>query len=176
MRYRIQHAGRLDRLVAGYAVDEGGKLREWEPACGGRYAQPPIFPSELVSTADDYLAFARMLLDGGCGPQGQVLSPESVQLMLTDHITPKQKAASPFFPGFWDRHGWGYGGAVTTAAGVGNGHSGSYGWMGGFGTSVLIDPIACMTTIVMIQRLMRGPDDAGLTEEVQAAAYAALES
>jgi CubicO group peptidase (beta-lactamase class C family) len=167
--------GSLDRLVAGYAADNGGTLREREPASGGGYAQPPVFPSELVSTADDYLAFARMLLDGGRGPHGQVLSPTSVRLMMTDHITPDQKAASPFFPSFWDHHGWGYGGVVTTDA-LGAGHPGSYGWMGGFGTSVLIDPVARMTTILLIQRLMRGPDDAALTTEVQGAAYVALQS
>ena len=29
--------------------------------------------------------------------------------MTTDQITPEQKAASPFFPGFWDNRGWGFG-------------------------------------------------------------------
>lgn len=163
-------AGSLGRLPAGYAMQGAGVLREVEPAGGGSYASPPVFPSELVSTADDYLAFARMLLDGGRGPYGRVLSRDGVRLMMTDHVTAAQKAASPFFPGFWDRQGWGFGGAVTTAAG-GPGAPGSYGWMGGFGTSVLIDPAARTTTIVLAQRLMRGPDDAALHTEVRAAAH-----
>ncbi len=29
----------------------------------------------------------------------------SVELMTIDHITPEQKAASGFFPEFWDSHG-----------------------------------------------------------------------
>ncbi len=168
-------AAMLERLPAGYAIGPDGGLREHEPAGGGSYAQPPAFPSELVSTADDYLAFARMLLDEGRGPHGRVLSPDSVRLMMTDHITQAQKAASPFFPGFWDRNGWGFGGAVTTGPG-GGGHPGSYGWGGGFGTSVLIDPVARMTTILLTQRLMRGPEDAALTAEIQTAAYAGLEN
>ena len=161
------------RLVAAYTIGEGGRLQEWEPAGGGSYAQPPIFPSELVSTADDYLAFARMLLENGFGPSGRVLSAASVRLMMTDHITPEQKAVSPFFPGFWDRQGWGYGGAVTTIAG-GSASPGSYGWMGGLGTSVLIDPTVRMTTILMTQRLMRGPEDTVVHTDVQSSAYAAL--
>jgi hypothetical protein len=44
--------------------------------------------------------------------------------------------------------------------------------MGGLGTSVLIEPVARMTVIVMSQRLMRGPDDAGLHVEVQGCALA----
>ena len=164
----------LDRFTAAYATDEAGGLREWDPARGGFYAQPPLFPNGLVCTADDYLAFARMLLDEGRGPRGPVLSAASVRRMMTDHITPQQKAASPFFPGFWDHQGWGYGGAVTTSRG-GAGNPGSYGWMGGLGTSVLIDPAARMVTLVLTQRLMGGPGDAGLTGAIQAAAYAALE-
>lgn len=87
--------------------------------------------------------------------------------MMTDHITAEQKACSPFFPGFWQQHGWGFGGAVTTGPGEGAGSIGSYGWVGGFGTGFLIDPNTGMTTIVMTQRLMRGPDDATLIERVQ---------
>ena len=161
----------LDRLAAAYAMGDDGALREWEPACGGSYAGPAIFPSELVSTADDYLAFARMLLDGGAGPGGRVLSAASVRLMMTDHITPAQKAASPFVPGFWDHQGWGYGGAVTTSPGAGPA-PGSYGWMGGLGTGVLIEKAARMVVIVLSQRLMQGADDAALVNAVQAAARA----
>ena len=161
-------SGSLGRLPAAYAM-EGGRLEEWEPAGGGSYARPPLFPSELVSTVDDYLAFARMLLADGRGSHGQLLSAQSVRRMMTDHITAEQKAVSPFFPGFWTRQGWGYGGAVTTAPG-GVSAPGSFGWMGGLGTSVVIDPVARMTVIVMSQRLMRGPDDAGLHVEVQGCA------
>ncbi len=164
-------AGALDRFAACYALDEDGKLREWDSARNGEYARPPAFTTELVSTADDYFAFARMLLDEGRGPHGQVLAPGSVRLMMTDHLTPQQKALSPFFPGFWDNRGWGFGGAVTLAGGRGAGRPGSYGWAGGFGTTVLIDPQSRMTTIVLTQRLMRGPEDATIHNAVQELAY-----
>jgi len=57
----------------------------------------------LVSTADDYLAFGRMMLNKGKLGSERVLSRLAIELMTTDHITPEQKAASPFFPGFWDK-------------------------------------------------------------------------
>ena len=57
--------GSLDRLATCYAQADGGGLEVWDAARGGEYTRPPAFPGELVSTADDYLAFARMLLDEG---------------------------------------------------------------------------------------------------------------
>ena len=101
-----------------------------------------------------------MLQRGGDG----LLSPASVRRMIQDHITPQQKAASPFFPGFWDTTGWGYGGAVVTSRADGGPHPGSYGWTGGFGTSFAIDPEAGVITILLTQRLMRGADDTAIAE------------
>jgi CubicO group peptidase (beta-lactamase class C family) len=53
----------------------------------------------LVSTVDDLLAFGRMMLDGGALGRERILSRPTVELMTIDHITPEQKAASPFFAG-----------------------------------------------------------------------------
>jgi CubicO group peptidase (beta-lactamase class C family) len=131
------------RLAACYILDDGGRLQEWAPTRGGAdVLAAPSFPNALLSTADDYLAFACMLLDEGHGPRRRILQRDSVRLMMSDHITPAQKAASPFFPGFWETHGWGFGAAVTLAAGAGGaaGQTGSYGWAGGFSTTMLIDP------------------------------------
>jgi CubicO group peptidase (beta-lactamase class C family) len=165
-------ANALNRLTTCYELVDAGTLREWEPARQGADVGPPTFPNALLSTADDYLAFARMLLDEGQGPHGRVLTRESVRLMMTDHITSEQKSASPFFPGFWDHTGWGFGGAVTLQ---GAGRPGCYGWIGGFGTSVLLDPSTRMTTIVLTQRLMRGPNDTAIHEQVQQLAYQSLD-
>lgn len=38
----------------------------------------------------------------------RVLAPSSVAQMIADQLTPAQKAASPFVPGFWDGRGWGF--------------------------------------------------------------------
>ena len=167
-------AGNLDRLAVAYAREEAG-LAIWDEAAGGRYASPPAFPSLLVSSADDYLAFARMLLGKGRGPAGRILSRASVALMLSDQLTPEQKAASPFFPGFWDDHGWGFGGAITTRRSAISANPGSYGWSGGFGTHMVIDPAEDLFAMLWTQRLMTGADDTALSRDLFTLAYAAID-
>jgi CubicO group peptidase (beta-lactamase class C family) len=109
-----------------------------------------------------------MLLRGG----GDVLSAQSVARMMQDHITPEQKAASPFFPAFWDDKGWGYGGAVVTRGSEDGPLPGSYGWDGGFGTSFTADPTVRTVTILLLQRMMRAPDDTALAAALRRVAYA----
>jgi len=62
-------ASKLDRLATSYATNsETGVLELYDPAEGGQWSRPPAFPSGgvgLVSTVDDYLAFARMMLNQG---------------------------------------------------------------------------------------------------------------
>ena len=120
------------------------------------YASPPVFPSGaggLVSTVDDYLAFARLLLAGGVHQGRRLLSAESVREMTRDQLTAEQKAASAatFFPGFFDAHGWGYGVGVSTAPDAVSPIPGRYGWDGGFGTSWLNDASRGLVAIVMTQ-------------------------
>src|SRR5439155_25674448 len=103
---------KLDRLQTCYQGDA-----VFDEARGGRFARPPVFESGgggLVSTVDDYLAFGRMMLAKGLHGRERILSRPSVELMTADHITAEQKAASDFFPGFWDNRGWGFGMAVVT--------------------------------------------------------------
>jgi CubicO group peptidase (beta-lactamase class C family) len=81
--------------------------------------------------------------------------------MTTDQITPEQKAASEFFPGFWDARGWGFGLSVITRRTQLGGNPGRFGWDGGYGTSAYMDPSEDMVAILMTQRLWdspRGPD------------------
>jgi CubicO group peptidase (beta-lactamase class C family) len=165
----------LDRLATCYARDDAGALQIWDPAHGGRYARPPAFPSLLASTADDFLAFARMLLRDGAHAGQRLLAPKSAALMMTDQLTAEQKAASPFFPGFWDTKGWGFGGAVVTRRDPTGAHPGSYGWAGGFGTNFIVDPAADLVAILLVQRLMRGPNDMALNEEFLTLAAQAIE-
>ena len=68
----------------------------WDEARGGLWTRPPVFESGgggLVSTADDYLAFGRMMLNQGRHGAGRILSRPTVELMTADHLTPEQKAA-----------------------------------------------------------------------------------
>jgi len=146
-----------DRLATFYRADPAsGRLEVFDEARGGRFARPPVFESGgggLVSTVDDFLAFGRLMLNKGkCGSE-RILSRLSVELMTTDHIIAEQKAASPFFPGFWDDRGWGFGVSIVTRRNDVAGVPGRFGWDGGYGTSWYVDPTEDMVAILMTQRL-----------------------
>ena len=86
---------KLDRLATSYMPSwQTGALEVYDPAEGGDWSRPPVFPNGaggLVSTADDYLAFAQMLMDNGRHGKTRILSRPSVELMTTDQLTPEQK-------------------------------------------------------------------------------------
>jgi CubicO group peptidase (beta-lactamase class C family) len=165
--------GKIGRLATAYGRTPDGALEASDEAAG--YDAPPIFPSELVSTADDYLAFTRMLLAKGRGPTGRVLSRASVLLMMTDQITPEQKAISPFFGDFWENSGWGLGGSVATRRHDIAANPGAYSWAGGFGTNFVTDPAEGLTAILMTQRMMQSADDTTPARTLFTLAYAAID-
>jgi CubicO group peptidase (beta-lactamase class C family) len=151
-------ADKLDRFAGcGVFTDPQGQAHRMDAdGAQSAYASAPTFPSGaagLVSTVDDYLAFARMLLTGGVHRGQRLLSAESVREMTRDHLSADQKAASAatFFPGFFDTRGWGYGLAVITRADAVSPVPGRYGWDGGFGTSWINDPARNLVAIVMTQ-------------------------
>ncbi len=170
---------KLDWLATCYQADaETGRLAVYDPARGGRWENPPAFASGgggLVSTVDDFLAFGRMMLRGGRHGTERILSRQSIELMTRDHLTPAQKAASPFFPGFWDDNGWGFGVAVTTARNGLGPAPGSFGWVGGFSTSWMSDPSEDVVGILLSQRLMGGPTLPAVIADFWTLAYQALE-
>jgi CubicO group peptidase (beta-lactamase class C family) len=137
----------IDRLTACYRGND-----VTDPGPDGPWSRPAIFPSELVSSAADYLTFARMLLAHGRHLDGRILARPTIELMTTDHITPEQKAVSGFFPGFWDNQGWGFGVSIVNRRTSISMVPGRYGWGGGFGTSFTVDPHEDFVTIVLIQR------------------------
>jgi len=104
----------------------------------------------LMSTAEDYLQFAQMLLNGGELHGKRLLSPRTVDLMASNHV-------GSMFNGKLGRpaHGMGYGllvGIVEDGVAAGlRVSNGSFGWDGAYGTQTWIDPREKMVTIVMIQ-------------------------
>ena len=152
-----------ERLATAYQPTLGGLVVLDEP--GGKWSRPPVFgdgAAGLVSTADDLLAFAQLLLRGG----EPVLPPDAVRAMTTDQLTPAQKARGGLLPGFFDGRSWGFCQAVYD--------SGAFGWDGGLGTSWLVDPSQDLTVIVLTQRMFESPDPPQVHRDIQAAAYAAL--
>ncbi|WP_092669483.1 serine hydrolase domain-containing protein [Agromyces flavus] len=135
---------KVHRLPAAYRQTEMGPT-ETEPAGGGFHVGDPPFEeshSELVSTAEDYLGFLRMLVHGGVAQTGpargeRMLPIELAAAMVSDQTPAAAKAPDSFFsPTFWDETGWGYGVSVATSGP----HRGRYTWLGGQGTTFHVDP------------------------------------
>jgi CubicO group peptidase (beta-lactamase class C family) len=166
---------KLDRLATCYRTDEAGQLAVYDMARGGLWSQSPAMPSELVSTIDDYLAFARMMLNSGRHGPTRILARPTVELMTTDRLTQALKDTSPFFPGFWDNCGWGFGVSVITHRNDISATPGCYGWAGGFGTTFIVDPQEEMVAIFMIQRLMTSPDSDAINKDFLTLAYQAID-
>jgi CubicO group peptidase (beta-lactamase class C family) len=140
----------VDRLGSCYATNPETGERSVYDAPTGQWTTPPAFPSGgggLVSTLDDVHAFGRMLLTGGCLPDGsRLLSRASVEAMTTDQIGAAHGAAGPSLDG---SQGWGFGvGVQVRRTGLGP-TIGSYGWAGGLGTSWGNDPDKELVGVVL---------------------------
>ncbi|MCV7344233.1 serine hydrolase domain-containing protein [Mycolicibacterium rhodesiae] len=110
----------------------------------------------LVTTVDDYLRFARMLLGGGDVDGVRVLSPESVQSMRTDRLTSEQKQFPFLGLPFWVGRGFGLNLSVVTdpaksAQLYGPGGLGTFSWPGAYGTWWQADPANDLILIYLIQ-------------------------
>jgi CubicO group peptidase (beta-lactamase class C family) len=172
-------SGKLDRFATSYYSDpQTGALGLFDPAEGGQWSRPPAFCSGgggLVSTADDYLAFGRMLLAGGRHGGERILSGASVALMTTDQLTPAQKAISGLHPGQFDNRGWGFGMQVVTGRDDITATPGQFGWDGGLGTSWSSDPGADLVTILLTQRAWSSPSPPRYQRDFRTSVYQALD-
>jgi CubicO group peptidase (beta-lactamase class C family) len=145
-------AERTDRLPSQYMTDfQTGRVELQTITGPDVWTRPPAFPSGaggLLSTVDDYLAFARLLLNRGVHGNERLLSERSVEMMTTNHLTPEQIAGGgPLLSG----SGWGYGMAVTVAPDDVSPVPGRYGWAGGSGTTWFNDPHRELSAIAMTQ-------------------------
>ncbi|MFI6027621.1 serine hydrolase domain-containing protein [Amycolatopsis magusensis] len=119
----------------------------------GQWSRMPAFPSGaggLVSTARDWLRFARILLADG----EDVLSADSVRRLRTDQLTPAQREGSELF---LEGQSWGYGGSVDVEPLHPWAVPGRYGWVGGTGTAAHLVPSTGLVTILLTQLAMDGP-------------------
>jgi CubicO group peptidase (beta-lactamase class C family) len=145
-------AGNVGRLPSTYMTNfQTGKMEEQTASGPSVWTKPPVFPSGaagLVSTIDDYLAFARLLMNEGVHQNKRLLSQKSVRLMTTNHLTPEQMAGGgPILGG----QGWGFGMAIVTAPDDVSSVPGRYGWNGGYGTFWFNDPTRDLVAIAMTQ-------------------------
>ena len=146
-----------DRAATMYRLDAREGLRH--DAMGPIPVREPRFcqgGASLVSTADDYLRFARMLLGGGEVDGVRVLSEESVRLMRTDRLTEEQKRQPFLGAPFWVGRGFGLNLSVVTDPSksqrlFGPGGAGTFNWPGAYGTWWQADPANDLILIYLIQ-------------------------
>jgi len=112
--------------------------------------------ASLVSTAGDYLRFARMLLAGGDVDGVRVLTEDSVRLMRSDRLSEEQKRHPFLGAPFWVGRGFGLNLSVVTdptrsARLFGPGGLGAFSWPGAYGTWWQADPANDLILIYLIQ-------------------------
>ncbi|HVU71534.1 MAG TPA: serine hydrolase domain-containing protein [Mycobacteriales bacterium] len=167
--------GRLTALYWSNPFADGGEVVYDAP--DGQWSQPPAFPSGaggLVSTIDDYAAFARMLMRNGRADDGtRLLSRPSIELMTTDRL-PVGRTYSPLTNGFFDVNGYGFGVAMVTRR-TGVLPVGTYGWDGGLGAAWRNDPREQMTTLLMAPSAWDSPDPPAYVQDFWTAAYSAID-
>ncbi|BDM69350.1 serine hydrolase [Streptomyces nigrescens] len=179
-------ADKIDRMPTLYAPDpQTGEFTVWDEAEGGRWSSPPAFQGGgggLVSTADDYHAYFRMLLNGGIHRGERILSRAAVELMTTNRLTPEQNAARTALArdnvhvsfGQGQHGGWGFGMAVRTYRGD-YAPLGQFGWDGGSGTSTYADPANQLTGILLTQVGASVPHSVRLMHDFWTTLYQAID-
>ena len=150
----------LARLATAYAVEPGTRRRvvEDHPSTS-RWANPDRFQSGgggLVSTAQDYLQFAQLLLGRGRVGATRLLSHRSVDLMRSNFLTRDQRRVPAFGHVLWAGQGFGLGLSIVDdpAQQLPHGYRsmGSFGWPGAYGTSWFADPVENLIGVMLIQR------------------------
>ena len=116
----------------------------------------------LVSTAADYLRFARMLVQGGKLDRVRALKAETARMMCSNRFTDEQRKF-PFVAGAPFNQGFGLGMSVVIDAqqtGVVSGGVGTFGWPGAFGGWWQADPEADMI-LLWLQQCTPAPPQPG---------------
>jgi CubicO group peptidase (beta-lactamase class C family) len=142
---------RRARLLPLYRQTEDGFVRA-DPAMANRMASTTYFSGSggLMSTASDYLRFERMLTGLGTLDGRQVLRPETVELMATNHV-------GDLFGGLREPvQGVGFGFTVQVVLDAEKARSarstGAFGWGGAFGTMTWSDPARQLAGVYMVQQ------------------------
>jgi CubicO group peptidase (beta-lactamase class C family) len=170
---------KMDRFGPAYTPDPktGSRIVVDHPLTS-RWIDPASFPSGgagLISTADDYLKFAEVILGRGRSGDVRLLSPAAYNLMVTDHLTPAERATPFLGLPFWKAMGFGLGLSMADnpAQQDGLGSPGRLGWPGAYGTWWVADPAEDMIALMMVQLFM----GAGgyLRTDCETAIYQAIE-
>ncbi|PYE24924.1 CubicO group peptidase (beta-lactamase class C family) [Paraburkholderia silvatlantica] len=160
---------KVSRFCACYAIgalgskvvsEKGPELQD-DPHTSA-YREPPSFVSGgggLVSTAADYMRFARMLLQGGELDGVRLLGPKTIELMTANHLPGgvdlPRLSRSMFTEAAYDGVGFGLGFATTIAPAstLIPGSAGDFFWGGAASTFFWVDPREDMIVLFLTQLL-----------------------
>jgi CubicO group peptidase (beta-lactamase class C family) len=170
-----QPEGRFSRLAAMYEKGSDGKLQR-----ASELEQRGLNFSEgrkltmggagVASTADDYMRFARMLLNKGSLDGVLILKPSTVKLMATDQLDPRVtdrswlggKGNGGFGVDFFVRNG------QPKDMNENRGAVGEFFWDGRASTLFWVDPVNKLTAVLLVQVL---PFDGTLHRDFRRAVY-----
>jgi CubicO group peptidase (beta-lactamase class C family) len=144
-----------DRLVALHAVADGG----FAVTPNERHGEAPRGGGGLYSTAEDYLALLRMLLNDGRVGARALLARDTVRELASNQIgalaAPRQMTAAPertadfaFMDG---TQKFGFGVLLETRERPDGRAAGSYGWAGILNTYFWVDPAAEVAAVICMQ-------------------------
>jgi CubicO group peptidase (beta-lactamase class C family) len=154
-------ASKLDRFASCYTPKQGGGLKLQDDSGKSTYAEPPKLESGgggLVSTAQDYMRFCRMMLGGGTLDGVQILSPKTVE-MFSQNYLPDNKllsdmsAAVTFSEAGYGGIGFSIGCGVTMNPALTRVPCtpGEFFWGGAASTAFWIDPKEDLAVVFMTQ-------------------------
>ena len=147
----------LNRFSAAYQRTGEGQLTQMQDSAAHAFnlKKWPLTPGGfgLTSTLDDYMTFARMLVNEGIINGTTILKPETVKLMATNHL-PDSVTERSWLPSK-GRVGFGIDFAVRTdppaTAEEMNGVVGEFFWDGAASTLFWVDPVNELTAVMFVQ-------------------------
>lgn len=139
---------KLPRLTDAVEQNADGTVTVLDRTIDSKWSKPAKFcggGGGLVSTIDDFLSFARFLLNGTSQEGRTLLSPDALLAMRGNTLTADQRRVPAFGRPFFAGQGFGLGLAIVddeTAQSevIGFGRTGDFWWDGSFGTSWLASP------------------------------------
>ncbi len=174
--------GQAHRFASCYQPSRTGGVELQDDAQTSSFLTAPAFISGgggLVSTAQDYLQFCRMILHGGSLGGHRYLSRKTIDLMIANHLPGgvdlPALSRSLFSEAAYEGVGFGLGFAVSTNASrtLMPGSDGDHFWGGAASTFFWIDPEEDLIGIFMTQLIPSSTYP--VRREIRTLTYAALD-
>ena len=151
---------KIDRFAACYMRGSKGEIKLQDDPVNSHYTRKPKLlagGAGLVSTASDYLNFAKALLNGGELNGERIIGRKTLEFMTSNHL-PEDKdlgqiAVGKFSESLYEGVGFGLGFSVSldptqskTISSVGE-----YAWGGAASTAFWVDPVEDLVVVFMAQ-------------------------